>query len=366
MTTELPKFRLRPRGLSGLCAAVLAIALALTAGCGKKGDPTPPVRAIPAPVKDLALHQQGEDLILQFEYPKMTIGGGPLPGIARIELLELVEPAPPEGRATEVDARRFAAASDVRQVLNETDLSAASTGDRVYLRLQIPSVEESGRRNAFSYGVRVLASNGEISGLSNVVSIAPEVPPEPPRNLRVVPSPEGLRVSWGLGTGEEVEGFNVYRRDARSRSYRRALRSLDAESTEYLDKSARFGQRYIYTVTAVVSREPLIESRLSGETEVLFQDRFSPEPPGGLVALAETDQVRLRWDLSSTSDATAYHVYRRRGEGDFRRITQAPIRTREWVDRDVVRNQSYRYRVTALDALGNEGDPGEAVAVTVR
>ena len=366
MTTELSTSRLRPGSFGSLLTATLALACILATGCGKKGDPTPPIRAIPAPVKDLALHQQGEDLILQFEYPKITIGGGPLPGIARIELLELVEPAPAEGTPAEVDARRFAAASNVRQALNESDLSAASTGDRIYLRLQIPSAAESEERNNYSYGVRVLASNGEISGLSNVVSMVPEAPPSPPVNLKVIPSPEGLRVSWGLGSGLEVEGFNVYRRDARSRSYRRALRSLDADTREYLDSSARFGRRYIYTVTAVVSREPLVESRLSGETEVLFQDRFSPEPPGGLVALAETDQVRLRWDPSTSSDAAAYHIYRRRGEGDFQRITPTPIREREWVDEDVNRGEVYRYRVTALDALGNEGDPGEAVAVTVR
>ncbi len=364
MTTELRPFHLYPRATHR--ALALAAVLVFAVACGKKGDPTPPVRAIPAPVKDLALHQQGRDFVLQFEYPKTTVGGGPLPGIARIEVLEQIEAAPPPGTEPQMDSRRFAAASDVRQTLNEADLAAASSGDRVYLRLQTPSSQDSESRKAFSYGVRVLASNGEISGLSNLVSMVPADPPQPPSSLRVVPSPDGLRVSWQLSGDQEVEGFNVYRRNARSRTYRRALRSLGAQSTTYLDTSARFGQRYIYTVTTVASRAPLVESRLSGETEVLFQDRFSPEAPGGLVALAETDQVRLRWDPSSSSDTAAYHVYRRRGDGDFRRITRAPIRERQLLDTDVRRNESYSYRITALDALGNEGDPGDDVTVSVR
>ena len=246
MTIELRPFHLRPS--AALPVLAFAAALLLTSGCGKKGDPTPPIRAIPAAVKDLALHQQGSDFVLQFEYPKTTVGGGPLPGIARIELLELIEGAPPEGVEPQVDARRFAAASDVRRTLNDSDLAAASSGDRVYLRLQASVPEGSEDRRTYSYGVRVLASNGEISGLSNVVSMVPARPPQPPTNLRVVPSPDGLSVSWQLSATRDVEGFNVYRRDARSRAYRRALRSVGAEETRYLDKSARFGRRYIYKI----------------------------------------------------------------------------------------------------------------------
>lgn len=361
----------RPKAARRLAALALTAVLLPAAGCGKKGDPTPPLRAIPAPVKDLALHQQGEDFVLQFEYPKTTIGGGPLPGIARIELMELAEAAPPEGQAPQIDGRRFAAAADVRQNLNEPDLAAASSGDRVYLRLPIPQLGEGEggtgeTRRAYSFALRVLASNGEISGLSNVVSMVPQPSPEPPTDLNLIPSPDGLKVTWKAPEGETVESFNIYRRDARSRSYRRALRSVGAGETSYLDGSARFEQRYIYTVTTVVSQEPLVESRLSGEAEVLYQDRFSPEPPARLVALAETDQVRLRWDASESSDVTAYHVYRRRSGEDFRRITRIPIQQRELVDQDVQREAAYTYRLTALDSLGNEGDPGEEVDVTVR
>lgn len=344
-------------------AASLLLPLLLAAGCGKKGDPTPPVRAIPAPVKDLEIHQQGTDFILRFSYPKTTISGGPLPGINRIELLGASFPAPAEGFPAEVPPGRFAAAAGVVRLLNEADLSAATSGERVYLRLPVSTTEGDSPRGHY-YGVRILASNGEISGLSNVAGMVPGEPPEPPSELSLVPGEDGLLVRWQAPEG--AEGFNIYRRDARSRAYRQPGRAVGGDERELLDESARFGRRYIYTVTTVSQRDPLVESRLSGEAEVFYQDRFAAEPPEGLVALPEVGQVRLRWDASPSRDAASYHVYRREGDGDFRRLTRVSISERDYLDATARSGRTYTYRVTALDSLGNEGEPSAEVTVSVR
>jgi hypothetical protein len=343
--------------------AFLALVLLALGACGKKGDPLPPLRAIPAPVQDLALHQQGTDFILSFSYPKATISGGPLPGINRIELLSATFPPPAEGFKIEVEPRRFAAAAEVSRLLNEADLSSATSGDSVFLRLPVPAATEAERKADF-FGVRILAANGEISGLSNVVGMVPGTPPEPPKDLAVVPGPDGLTVRW-QSADEPAEGFVVYRRDATSRAYRQPGREVAGDQLEYLDTSARFGRRYIYTVTSIGSRDPLVESRLSGEAEVFYQDRFAPAPPAGIVALSEIGQVRLRWDPSTSADAVSYHVYRK-DEGDFRRLTRISIGEREYLDTSASSGRTYTYRVTALDALGNEGESGDEVTVVVR
>jgi hypothetical protein len=352
----------RSSGASCLC--LLGALFLLAAGCGKKGDPMPPVRVIPAPVKDLELHQQGTDFILRFSYPKTTVSGGPLPGVNRIELLAATFPAPAAGFPAEVEPRRFAAAAEVRRLLNPADLSAATSGDRVFLRLPVP--QEDDGTWAYYFGVRTLASNGEISGLSNVAGMVPGTPPEPPGDLALVPGPDGLVVKWKAPEGT-VEGFYVYRRDARSRAYTQPGRPVGAGETELMDEGARYGQRYIYTVTTVSQRDPLVESRLSAEAEVFYQDRFAAEPPGPLVALPEAGQVRLQWEPSPSRDATSYHVYRREGaDGDFRRLTGVSTGERSYLDVTVRSGRVYTYRITALDSLGNEGDPGQEITITVR
>ena len=76
-------------------AAALAIALALAA-CGKEGPPTPPLRAVPAPVKDLAVRQRGTHVLLSFTYPQTTPGGAALNGVTKVEVYEAVlQPPPP-------------------------------------------------------------------------------------------------------------------------------------------------------------------------------------------------------------------------------------------------------------------------------
>lgn len=361
-----PRLGPRPPRAGVLLAALLILAPAL-AGCGKKGDPVPPLRAIPRPVEDLALRQQGDDFVLDFAYPSVTLGGTAVPGLASVEVVQLIQPPPPEELSATIEPRLLAASGTPVAVLNTDDLASATSGNRVLLRLPVPVPapgEEEPRLYAF--GVRSTTSGGEISGMSNVVSLVPQPPPEPPRDLRLIPTARGLRIDWSF-EGEEPFGFHVYRRDVSSRAYRAPLRLVAGDERSYLDASARFGRRYIYTVTTVASDDPLIESRLSGEAEAFYQDRFAPEPPSGLVVLAEVARVRLRWEASPSPDVVAYHVYRKRPEGDFVRLTrERPIGPREYLDENTASGQTLTYRITSVDRQGNESEPGEEVTVVVR
>lgn len=392
--------------LPSLALYLLVLCLLPLAGCGKKGDPRPPLRAIPAAAQDLQLRQQGWDFVLDFGYPKLTTSGAALTDLESIEVLQVVKPAPTQGFPATLDPREFAALATSRLLVRDAELAQATSGDRVFLQLPVPQPLEA---MAYSFAVRTTTGAGEQSGLSNLVTLVPRTPPEPPAGIALVPGPEGIEITWtapevtaeGAGApattetaetaappeGEDTSagtegaepaagaavaetpaamaGFNVYRRDARSRIYRQALITAEAGSERAVDRSARFGGRYIYTVTTVSQRDPLIESRLSGEAEVAYQDRFPPAAPGGLVALAEVGQVRLRWDRSTSGDVTGYHVYRRRGS-DFERLTREPLGRREYLDTDVTSGRAYTYRVTAVDALGNEGPAGDEVSTTVR
>ena len=80
--------------------ALIAV-LGLAAACGKEGPPTPPLRAVPAPVKDLAVHQRGTHVLLSFKYPQTTPGGAALNGVSKVEVWEAVLPAatPPSAAA---------------------------------------------------------------------------------------------------------------------------------------------------------------------------------------------------------------------------------------------------------------------------
>jgi fibronectin type 3 domain-containing protein len=165
-----------------------------------------------------------------------------------------------------------------------------------------------------------------------------------------------------------LAGFNLYRRKATERTYGAPLRTVGARSRAFVDESALFGERYIYAVSAVASRRPVVvESRLAEEVEVDYRDRFAPPVPQGLVALSEEGRVRLVWQESAAPDLVGYRIYRRGPESeDFRPLPGELVTATEHADRDLAPGGTYHYRVTAVDRLGNESRPSETVTVVIR
>ncbi len=119
-------------------------------------------------------------------------------------------------------------------------------------------------------------------------------------------------------------------------------------------------------MTAVAQRVPLVESAIAAAREVDYRDVFAPPVPAGLVALADAGAVRLVWDESRAPDLAGYRLYRRRGDGPWRPLTAEPVTAVEYTDADVAAGETYRYRVTAIDALGNESEPGAETEALAR
>ncbi|HYO12445.1 MAG TPA: hypothetical protein VE685_04530 [Thermoanaerobaculia bacterium] len=340
----------------------------LTAGCGNQGDPAPPLRVVPAPVRDLTVIQQGSRLLLGFSYPQTTPAGTALGGIAAVELFEVERPAPPDGKVPPLDPRQFEPAAQMRQRLEGADLQAVVFGDRILTDLPLPEAPAGTEAPAVPpvryYAVRTFGKEGDRSDLSNIAAVLPKTPPRAPERVNAVARADGILVEWTPVDG--VQGYSVYRRDAQEKSYRRPIHTAAPGEVSWLDTTARFGQNYIYTVTALAQREPAIESAIGSEREVRYADRFPPPPPSDLVALAEAGRVRIVWRSGEAADLAGYIVYRRSPEdGDFVRLTAQPIQATEYVDNAVAAGQTYVYRVTAVDQAGNESDPGGEVRSTL-
>jgi hypothetical protein len=332
-------------------------------GCGKQGPPQPPLRDVPAPTRDLAIRQQGNRIVLDFAFPTLTPAGTALGGLTGVEILGLTREAPSQGKPAPLQPRELAAASGVQLRLETGDIAPATVGDRMIVALPIPDPLPQPPQARY-YAVRTIGPEGDLSEISNVVAIVPKAPPAALDRISVTPVGEGVRVEW---TGREgAAGYNVYRRGAQERGYGPPLQAAGAESTSYVDATPVFGQSYIYTVTAVAERDPLIESAIGSEHEVRYQDRFPPPPPQDLVALAEGGQVRLIWRPAEGEEAAGYLVYRREQDGELRRITERPVQETEYQDAGVAGGRIYYYRVTAVDALGHESAPRNEVSARLR
>jgi hypothetical protein len=360
-------------GLVGLLSLV---------ACGKKGDPLPPLRQIPVAARDLSVHQQGTTLILRLAYPQSTTSGGVLPGLEALEIYDLVSSAGRE-EAMAIDRRAYASAAAKVVEIASAELASAVIGDRLEVRIGLevlPLAAADGsaagaqdaagaepRRLTHIFAVRSRSTTAEVSDLSNLIAIV-LVPTFPaPSELTVEAQPEGVALAWSFAEDPELAGFTVYRKLADERRYGEPRARLEATARAYVDPSASYGSRYIYTVRAVASADPLVESGPSAEREVDYQDRFAPAPPPRVLALGEDGRVRLVIEPSPATDVARYVVYRRdpTAAADFRRITETTADRLELLDSGLASGLRYIYRATAVDGAGNEGPPSQEVTVRV-
>jgi hypothetical protein len=353
-----PSFR-APRPFAPLLGAFF---LLFAAACGRKDSPLPPHSLAPRPASDLKIAQRGETLALDFAYPSSTVSGLALPGLEAVELWSTGETlAGTEGRPLPGPRELETLARKIVTIAG-AELTSAIQGDRIALRLPVRSLPGGAARQIFA--VRTTTKGGETSALSNAVAFAPGPSPSAPADFALAAEPEGVRLSWRKAEG--VAGTNIYRRLSTERGLGTPLHFAGEAETEYLDKSAQLGQRYVYTLCSVANREPLFESAPSIEREVDYQDRFGPPPPGRPVALAEKGEVRLLWEASAGEDVAGYVIFRQDPGQGFRRVNLAPIAALEARDSGLVAGLTYRYRIAAIDRSGNLGEPTEVFEATAR
>jgi hypothetical protein len=155
---------------------------------------------------------------------------------------------------------------------------------------------------------------------------------------------------------------------------------VDAGGT--VDQTAQKGVSYRYTARRL--REISLEghalelrSDLSLPVTVTMLDTFPPGIPTGLEAVpggatASDRSIDLSWTPDTDSDLAGYSVYRQEvtsaGQvaGQATRLNTTPIVGPAYRDQTAVSGHRYAYRVTAVDASGNESAPSADVQETLR
>ncbi len=379
---------------AGRSAPLLFVLLALTGqACGKRGDPQPPLPRGPRAVSDLSVQQEGAEAVLTFSYPDRLLTGAPLTDLASIEVYRVVgagpsltapRGAPVSGQRTDeapgAAARRAAQATRLAEetfyreargvaALPATSLGEHSQGASIVYRDPLGDLIAKGGVAPLAYAVVSVRRNGERSPLSNIATLAPDVPPGAPR-IDAITAEEGrVCLDWTppekdlLGSPAEIGGYFIYRRFPSQEEYDRPLNGVPVAATSYIDTAVGYGVSYVYTLRATLPGKPRVEGPPAEEAAVDYRDVYPPPAPGRLDALSEVDLVRLIWDPVPSADVVGYLVFRAQARGAPERLTDRPITDTFYTDPSVPAGSRYRYTVRAVDAAGNVGPPSpEAVA----
>ena len=360
----------------GRASAVVMLAVALTA-CGKKGNPLPPLRPVPARIPDLAATRTAEAVELRFTLPTDNVDGTTPVAIERVDVYGVAaEPgqAPPGVGQVIGDERQLLGRIPVGGRGTEPAVSGASPegerplpapGDEVTF-VHTPAAEARAAEVVLYALVPVAGSGrGRPGPPSPLISVPMGELPAAPTGVAIDYDESALRVVWQPAADGLV--YRLYRGDADVGSP-----ALNAEALAAAPFTApvEFGRELCVTVrafaeTGVVS----LAGPPSTPVCVTPEDRFAPPAPSGLRVVQEGPAVVLVWDAVEADDLAGYVVLR--GDGLTAALTplfSEPIRQTTYRDTAATAGATYTYAVYAVDSspAANVGPTSEHQTLTVR
>lgn len=373
---------------------LLALLVLAVLACGKRGDPRPPVPAIPEATNDLLVTQRGDQVVLSWSYPSLTTAGKSLTNVRGISIYRFEEalPASAVGRDPNalmpgdidttlpapvamfaklptVPQAQFVRLSSRIDSIEKANLGNATAGGKLLFTDRPAFRSTDGRPMRLTYAV-VTEGEDARGALSNLAIIVPLPVATPPTALTARPAAQGVELSWAVPTrsvrGEEapvIEGYHIYRTAPGEPLNELAIpvNNAPVKAPPYTDTPA-YGDHEYRVAAVATAGPPLVQSAPSEAVKVTFKDLVPPPVPQDLVTLIEPAAVRLVWSPVEAADLAGYKVYRTEGTGhgsDVREVGTIPLHgppltDTNYVDTGVNPGIAFRYSVTAVDTNGNE------------
>ncbi|HWO00135.1 MAG TPA: fibronectin type III domain-containing protein, partial [Blastocatellia bacterium] len=166
-----------------------------------------------------------------------------------------------------------------------------------------------------------------------------------------------------------LAGYNVYRRRADRSAGADLLNEEPISESTFDDTKFSYKQDYVYFVRALSQGTTgLIESADSEPLAFTPIDTFAPAAPNPVSIASANGTISLFWPSSSERDVIGYNVYRAASadakDSDWTKLNEQLMTTVTFRDDRVVIDQTYFYRVTAMDRFNNESSPSKVVSET--
>ncbi len=165
------------------------------------------------------------------------------------------------------------------------------------------------------------------------------------------------KLTWAKNKEMDLAGYRVYRRLKGTAFPATPLAATTSAS--YTDATLPVtGAAYGYSIRAYDKAGN--ESTGTADLAVTTADRTAPAAPTGLSTDSEPEGLWVGW--GSVSGAASYRLYRATSaEGTYTRVGSTTSQV-SYVDASAAEGSAYYYRVTALDAVGNESARSAAVS----
>jgi hypothetical protein len=363
---------LRNRHLVPLVALVLVFGVS----CGKIGAPIPPARFTER-TAELTAIQRGAAVVLTWPAPSLAQKESSRSYIARVDIYRLTERIDEEPVLDVDDYQQSAKA------VGFLDRAMIQSQIKLLGRLQFTDAINLSQTNAVAntrlrYAIRYVNNRDQSAAFSNTVAIEPGSRVALPASglTAIAPGQDLVTLKWTApdanvdGTRPaSIAGYNVYRRKAQREAGGELLNDEPITELSFNDTRFEYKADYIYFVRVLSQGATgLIESADSELLAFTPVDTFAPAPPNPVSIASANGTMSLFWPSSSERDVIGYNVYRAGSadaeEKDWIKLTDQPIAPVTFRDDRVVIDQTYSYRVTAIDRFNNESAPSKVVTET--
>jgi hypothetical protein len=414
MKSLLIPSRTQTRRWLSLTAAALPIVFAL--GCASPGPPHAPSLDLPEVVKDLTAERVGDKVTLHWMTPEKTTDHLAIKGTITAEICRTSLPAPASTPACTV-VKRLSVQIGPSQT--EEALPASLTADPASLLAYKVQLFNAHNRSAGS-SIPAFAAAGaapppveqlRATSVREGIQLEWQHPNTPSSNSQVqldrhlLASTTSSPAPAAANSATPTPTKPILRSKSRKPSPPAAFASAKPQTTPAtqpktpddvkletpkqaadaggtIDQTTEKSASYRYTARRIreislAGHTLELRSELSAPITITMLDTFPPAIPTGLEAVpggaTPSDRsIDLSWTPNTDSDLAGYSVYRQEvsstGQvaGPATRLNPSPIVGPAYRDQTAIPGHRYAYRITAVDATGNESAPGADVQETLR
>lgn len=363
-----------PRGFVICCLLASA-----AAACGKKGNPLPPLRPVPARIVDLTASRTAGQVELRFTVPAVNLDGSEPVVIDRVDIYGMRaaegQAAPPAGQLSgdprnlieSLPVRRPAAADGAPEATGVSTLVPLPGEVAVYID-RTDAVEQAGVAAMYYVAVPVAGTGRGRRGPPTPVANVPlGALPAPPADLALGHDETTVRVTWAPSDLDRA--VRVFRLAGDAGEAREVLTPEPVAAAEFTFPVV-FDLELCVAAQAVRVTGPVsIAGTVSDRVCMTPVDRYPPPVPAGLRVVQEGTAITLIWDAVEAADLAGYIVLRSDGaDAALVPLQGDPIGETTYRDTTAVAGATYSYAIHAVDSspAANASALSAREAITVR
>jgi len=355
--------------------SILIIALS-SAACGKVGAPVAPAR-LSERTANLTAIQRGASVLLSWPPPALIQDESSRSYISRVEIYRLTELSDQE---PVLDPDDYEDTAQVIGVMDRATIEGQAKAPGLLHFADAVNLTTLKRQahTRLRYAVRYVNKRGQAAAFSNTVAVepAPEIALPPVDLIAKANVQDAVTISWSPpaanvdgATPASVVGYNLYRRRARRDSGGELLTPEPLTVTSFTDTTFQYVADYVYFVRALSQgASGLIESSDSEPLSFRPIDTFAPTAPDPVSIASANGTISLFWPSSAERDVIGYNVYRANSEDSpdngWVKLNNEPLTAVTFRDDLVVIDQTYYYKVTAVDRFNNESARSRVIRET--